>query len=401
MNVLRIYCSLLEAPLRCQWVLLSTGRAPAAGAGPLAELPRAADRVQLIIPAAEVLLTRARLPRGVRRHSDAVLAYAVETETLGEPEANQVTWLGATGDEDALAVINKKSLTQWLEALAGAGLGQCEVCCETLMLPWKDGEWSLAWSGSEGYVRTGAFEGAATDCGDRNAPPLSLRMMLKAARGALPNAIAIYTTAPDAEPDIDAWQRELGVTLRRAGSWTWRTATIDAGISLTRPRRHWRSALRTLAPLRTAAWIAGAALFIHAALLAADWTLLSGEQRSLRQKMEARFRATFPDAVALVDPALQMSRKLAEARHAAGQVDGGDFLPMIENAALALKDVPPGSVRRISFEYGRLTLDLSVVDDARVRQILARLGQAGLKTELAPAAGRTSSGTLTVTVRAS
>ena len=58
MSLLRIYAPLGIAPTRCQWVLIGAG-APLAGEGTLAELPRGAERVQLVIPAAQVLLTRA------------------------------------------------------------------------------------------------------------------------------------------------------------------------------------------------------------------------------------------------------------------------------------------------------------------------------------------------------
>ena len=67
----------------------------------------------------------------------------------------------------------------------------------------------------------------------------------------------------------------------------------------------------------------------------ADWSALDRDEVDLRRQMETRFRAAFPDAVAVVDPALQMRRKLAEARHVAGKPDNGDFLPMIENIAIA------------------------------------------------------------------
>jgi general secretion pathway protein L len=125
--------------------------------------------------------------------------------------------------------------------------------------------------------------------------------------------------------------------------------------------------------------------------------------------MESRFRAAFPDAVAVVDPALQMRRKLAEARHAAGQSDSGDFLPMIEQVAAAAKDLPAGAVRAVSFEGGRMTIELSAVEEASVRRIVARLTQSGLSVdkgvENAPArsspSARPGSGTVVITVRAS
>ena len=165
--------------------------------------------------------------------------------------------------------------------------------------------------------------------------------------------------------------------------------------------RRWRLGPGTRARLRTVAWIAGVAFAIHAVALVADWTRLAGEQRALRQHMESRFRAAFPDAVAVADPALQMRRKLAEARHAVNQPDDGDFPAMIEKVAAGLKELPVGALRTISYESGRMTLELAVSDEALVRRVAARLIQAGLSVATLPAAARTGRDTVTMTVRAS
>jgi general secretion pathway protein L len=409
MSLLRIFCSLRDAPQQCQWALVSEGREPVVGQGPLAQLPQRAERVQLVLPAAEVLITRANLPHSAKRHAGSVLAFAVEEETLGDPEANQVSWLGSAADADVLAVADRQGLTAWHDALEAAGIGEYEVHCETLMLPVAAGEWSLAWDGREGFVRTGEIEGAATDCGDRETPPLSLRLMLDEAKARIeaPNAIVVYLsmTAPDAEsnaaPDPEAWQRKLGVALRVAGPWDWRRAPPDAGVSLARERQRWRLLPDTLQRLRPAAWLVATALAVHALALIVDWTRLAGEQRSVRAQMESSFRAAFPDAVAVADPALQMRRKLSDARHAAGQPDSGDFLPMIEKVAAALKEVPTGALRIAAYESGRITLELAAVEEASVRRIVERLLQTGMHVDTSPAGTRAGSATVVLTVRSS
>lgn len=403
MSLLRIYCALLDQPQRCQWALVNDGRPPVTGEGRLADLPRRADRVQLLIPAAQVLITRARIPHGARRSAGSVLAFAVEEQTAGEPDGNQVSWLGSVGDDDALAVVDKNGLERWRHALGDVGIRVGEVHCETLLLPIRPGEWSVAWNGGEGFVRSGTYEGAVTDCGDRDSPPLSLRLMLEEAknRDEAPSSIALYLTTPDAAPDIDAWQRELGMNLRIAGTWDWRTAPSGAGVSLAQQRRRWSLLSGAVARLRPAAWMLGAALTIHAVALITDWTLLSGEQRALRQQMESQFRAAFPEAVAVADPALQMRRKLAEARHGAGISDSGDFLPMIEHVTAAAKALPAGAVRAVSYEGGRLQLELAANEEAAVQRIVERLRQSGLSVDRPPASGRAASSTIVLNVSAS
>jgi general secretion pathway protein L len=393
MSFLRIYAPLGDAPLRCEWVLIDE-RQSVRGEGTLAELPRGAERVQLVIPAAQVLITRASLPKGARRRAGSMLAFAVEDATAAEPEANQVSWLGPAADANALAVIDKQGLRRWRDALEAVGLRGYELHAETLLLPWANGEWSLAWNGGEGFVRTGEFEGAATDGGDSASPPLSLRMMLEEAqlRGARPDAIAVYVAAPGTSQDFKPWESALGVPMRVLGAWDWRMAPARAGISLGQERRRWRVAPAALARLRPAAWIAGAALAIHGTALIADWALLGSEQRAVRHEMEARFRSAFPDAVAVADPALQMRRQLAVARHGAGVPDGGDFAPMVEKVGAGLKELPPGGLRTISYESGRMILEFAAIEEPALRRIVARLVQTGLAVDV--------TGTKLITVRA-
>lgn len=401
MNILRLYCSLLEMPSQCQWVLLNDNGRSTAGKGPLAGLPRRAERVQLIIPAPEILILQAHLPAAARRAGGAVLAFAVEERTVSEQDANHVSWLGTVGDNGVLAVLDKRGLERWRSALEGVGIRSFEVHSEMLLLPWAPAEWSVAWNGQEGFVRTGKLEAAATDLGDRKSPPLSLRLMLERleTNGSRPLSLALYTTAEDALPDVEAWQASLGTAIRIAGAWDWRSAVIGDGIGLAQETPRWRGLSAVASKLRLAAWIAGISLAVHAGALVVDWTLLAGEQRSLRREMDARFRATFPDAVAVVDPLLQMRRKLAEARHAMGQPDVGDFLPMIEKVAAEMKELPAGTIRILSYEGGRMTLEVTAMDEQSIDRIVTRLRQTGITADRSSSS--TGTGRAIITVRVS
>lgn len=400
-SLLRIRGSLRDLPQRCQWALAGEGREPVSGEGRLEDLPRRADRIQLVIPAEQVLLTRARVPQEARRRAGSALAFAIEEQTAGEPDANHVSWLGKVGDEDVLAAIDKRGLAQWRDAFTAAGVRGYEVHAETLLLPWAAGQWSLAWNGREGFVRTGELEGSATDCGDRESPPLSLRLLLQEAeaRGAGPASLGLYTTAPDAAPDLDAWTRELGIATHVAGAWDWRSAPPDAGVSVAQERQRWGAFNGVATRLRPAAWILGAALAIQAVALVVDWTSLANEQRTLRRQMESRFRAAFPDALAVVDPVLQMRRKLTEAHHAAGQPDSGDFLAMIRKVSAAMKDLPAGALRTLSYENGRMTLELAAGDEAALQRMVTRLAQSGLSVDPSAASKRPPGASVVITVR--
>ena len=384
MSLLRIYCPLRNPPRRCRWALVENGTRIAAGEGDLGEVPRHAGRVQIVVPAPDVLLARVRLPPGAKHRSEPVLGFAVEEVTAGDPDSSRVKWLGASGEFDVLAVMDRRGLAHWHDALGAAGIAAYEIQPEILLLPRAAGEWSLAWNGREGYARTAEFEGVATDCGDRDSPPESLSLLLAeaAARDERPASIAIYTSSQDEAPDTGAWARRLGVPVHLAGAWDWRTAE-DAGKAMAGEARSWGTLPRILTRLRPAAWIAGVALGLHALALGAQVALLGHERQVLREQMEARFRAAFPDTVSVVDPALQMRRKLAQARRASDEPDAGDFLPMLAQVATGATGWPHGALRVLSYESGRMTIELGAPGVPLSRGIEDRLVKAGMSVRTA------------------
>jgi len=385
MSLLRIFASLYGQPNHCRWLLMEKNKLPVSGEGPLSELPRHTQHVQLVLPAAQVMLTTVTLPQGTKHPQGSALAYAMEDEMLEEPDTNQVSWLGLVDTEHhQVAVIDKAGLLRWQEALQATGIDDYEIHCETLFLPFINGEWSIDWNGSDGFVRNGLREGSAlinhADVASA-AAPLSLVMLMEEARTnqTIPTAIALYTPLHQA-PDIQRWTKELGVPVYLAEHQDWRNAPVEAGVNLAPSPKHWRIFTGLLAALRPAAAILCVALVIHISALATEHILLVKEQRSLRERMETQFRRTFPEAVAVSDPALQMRRKLSEAYAASGQSDNSDFLPMMEQMAMVMSTLPADSVRSISYDSGGLSIELSTLDETTQQQLLSQLLAAGLES---------------------
>jgi general secretion pathway protein L len=69
--------------------------------------------------------------------------------------------------------------------------------------------------------------------------------------------------------------------------------------------------------LRPAAFLAASALAIEVVGTFCHWGVLRHEKAQLEARMNDQFRAAFPQAQAIVDPALQMRRTCRRARAAA------------------------------------------------------------------------------------
>jgi general secretion pathway protein L len=142
--------------------------------------------------------------------------------------------------------------------------------------------------------------------------------------------------------------------------------------------------------------VAFASVFcLHAIVTVVDWLRLRNEATSIRAEMNARFRSVFPDAKAIVDPALQMSRNLADLRRSGGQPDPSDFVPLL--AQIAGKLGPSGvKPQKIRYEKGQLQLDLPISAGETKESIEAKLAAEGLRIQVETVTSSTASVSITV-----
>lgn len=113
-----------------------------------------------------------------------------------------------------------------------------------------------------------------------------------------------------------------------------------------------------------------------------EWAMLTQERKVLTESMQRSFRSAFGEGNALVNAPLQMQRNLAEMRHAAGLPDEGDFLPLINLAAVRLNELPAGSVRSLHYETGRLDVDIKLARNEDFHKLQSVLQKSGLNVRV-------------------
>lgn len=123
--------------------------------------------------------------------------------------------------------------------------------------------------------------------------------------------------------------------------------------------RHGNAAQRWLADFDWRAWRLPAALgaaSVAVALIGLNlhWGMLTQERDQLRTQIERRYRQTFPGSQALVDPLLQMRRRVAGLRTSAGQAGPDDFVPLLSRFAQALGGQATDALSGVEFREGSL-----------------------------------------------
>lgn len=374
----------LDEP-RLRWALSAGGRVEQ-GASPLAEIPRA-EETCLVLPVARVAFVRAALPPGPAAKLAKLAPFAIEDAIVSAPEDILATVLDdERNGERLVAVIDRAWLEAALAELAAHGIRPARAIVESALAAGSPGTWTVVWTGGGGFAALGGIEAIALDASLDGRPPLSLKLAADERRrhGDAPKAVRVLLAGGADAPDTRRWVESLHVPVAVVGKWVPEEADAAAAAcpNLLPGQGGSRWTGKELAArFKPAAILAAGILLVHGALTVADWSRLAYEARRLRGDTEAAFRKSFPEAKAVVDPALQMRRNVADLRRAAGEPDATDFVPVLAKLApaLAAAGLRPQSLR---YERGELALDLVVAPDDTREKVASRLQVPGLRVQV-------------------
>jgi general secretion pathway protein L len=188
-------------------------------------------------------------------------------------------------------------------------------------------------------------------------PPLAVRIAADEAaqRGTRPEQLRVLVEPGLDLPDAAVWgeRAAIKVSVAQTGSLLAGPASANSIDLLAGDFARRSAGLASLRVPRLAWGLAAAIVVVQCGFTALDWWRLERERRSLEAERESIFRAAFPEARTVVDPALQMRRNLADLQRARGRASASDFLALA--SAAAKSDSAPA--RRLTYSAGRLEID--------------------------------------------
>jgi general secretion pathway protein L len=347
--------------------------------GTLTELARHAvgDRWLLIAPGERLTLHQVPQPGRKRSLWARAVPYALEDQVAEDIETLHFA-LGVAPDGDRLpvAVVAHDTLRGWLETCAQAGLTPAAVVPEPLLLPWREGDWSVLLEQRRAVVRTGRWQGFATErdllelllnqalaeVGDAKpqrlrvwgGPPLELAEigLELVTEDALPEPLRLFATGYPPIPTLNLLQGPYS----RQAHWG---------------RRHWR----------VAAVLAGLWLLAHGIAQIHEYWSLQRELVTLRTEMEQVFKDAVPGATRIVNPKVQMETRLRELRTSGSS--SGALFELLYQCGKQLTGFPEVALRGFSYRDRQLDLDLEGGNPAVLDQLQQRLNQqTGLHVEM-------------------
>lgn len=388
-----------DAQTPLSWVLHDLdGEQRNAGQQPLADLPAAAT-CQIIAAASAVFLTQVPLPTRQTQKLRQLLPYAVEEKLMCDPERVHVA-LGPIDEKGRadVAVVDREWMQAILERFRLAGRKPQAMWVETLLPPWRHGDWTVVWNGREGFVRTGPAAGFLLDGGAAEAVPQALQLALPAGEGQRPERLLFYAAQPKAMPDLRLWEAQLGMPLQAAGAWTWAEGCQGGGIDLLQgdfavsQAGEWaRLCKPTLVLLAAIVALQGGASLV-------DYGRLKLEQVRLQRQMTSIFRKTFPQVTTIADAPAQMKQNLELLRQRAGEPDARDFLALMDQAGVVFANMGTIDVQRMQYEWGKLRFQTPVPDRQTAELVRSRLATEAIQSHLDYQAGADGTGMATFTM---
>lgn len=373
---------------RAEWVAIDAQgrRIGPPGSGPLADAASAANgrATVVLLPAVDVLLTRAELPvRGSARILRA-LPFALEEQIAEDIEALHFAAgrPGADGQVPAAAV-DREQLESWLAALQEAGIDPQVVCSEAEGCPAAPNHLNWLLDTRRCLARSGdgipvMLEIESLDEALRYGPGFP-------GEDDQPRHLSVYLTA-DARnlhgEALEALRPDLAsLELRLLPEGV--LPHLAAGVVTRDPinLRQGAFAVRTQVDRLWKPWRGAAALLgILALLLVGQEALallqLKREEQRLDAAIETAFQQAMPGA-RMEDPRFQVERRLAALR-GTGNAANESFLQALEAAGTSLGTAQNVRLDALSYRAGVLDLRLrapSVDALEQIRQAAARDGR--------------------------
>ncbi len=373
----------------CEW---SPVRQPAEPVqrGSLRDLASACSgrRAVLVADGAEITLTQAHVPSRQRSTVMRAVPYALEDRFAEDIEALHF----AVGDrqEDGwvrVAVVRHEVMQDWRKRCFDAGISLAEVVPELLFLPHVEGGWSLLGDGNRILVRTGAWSGFVTD---REAAPVYLDLALRQAGEDKPDSLHLFGELDPAEVRLSSQLNVVKAESPMTALQVYAQQDVPyAKFSLLQGiYKHGAEIGRMFRPWRVAAILAAVIVLLQFGLNVTQQVKLESLARDYTAEMERIYRETFPDARKVVNPRVQMDRRLAELRRGTAGGDGG-VLALMSRAGPVVKATPGLKIDGLNYRNGDMILTISADSLERVDQLRGRLLEAGeLQVELQSASSR-------------
>jgi len=348
------------------------------------------NRVVLLIPGTDVLLTHTSIPTSNKQRLLKAIPYAFENQILDDVETQHF----AIGTRDQsgnipVAIINKSTIEALVDLLQQNNIHANIITPDTLTLPWIPESWTILRENNLCLVRTSESGGFSMESENLSAlVQASTGDNTEQADGQLPENIKIINHGnkdDDIEDisDIDIenkWQAEHyendPLTLMAEAFNPANCINLLQGKYSPRSQliKNWRP------------WIPAAALFViwislQGVIDVTNYVTMGKESEALSHEIEKIFRDELPEIKRMVNPRAQMKQQLAKLKKSKGSGEE-NFLDLLSLTSPAFKNKDVKELKNINYRSNQLDIELTINNLQNLDSLKQKLEDRGLKIEI-------------------
>ncbi|NOX43716.1 MAG: type II secretion system protein GspL [Gammaproteobacteria bacterium] len=350
----------------------------------------AGHKIVVIIPGNDVTLSSALVPTQNKKRLMTALPFALEDQLVSDVEDLHFA-LGGRNDEGETncAVVDRDKMDNWVAKLKEFGIQANFIIPDILAVPFVNGSWSLLVDENNVLVRTGFQSGFSIETENAEA---FLAMLLKENSDTPPERLYVYKydEGGSALPDLSSLQLEIIEDICVVNLLPLiKGLDLDSAINLLQGAysrseqigKIWR-------PWWPAAAMFASLVFLQLAMTTTHYFQLKSQSDEIQAEIKQIYLTAFPDAKNVVNPQVQMERKLKALRGGAGQ-GGSSVLGLLSGTASVLKSTAGLEIKSIRYQDGKLDVDMIIKDLQTLDKLKLQLvQQSGLSVDIVTANSR-------------
>jgi len=373
------------------WLARGDAATPSSRTETLQRLAEQGEAARLVVfaPAKALVTLAAEVPPLSGQRLRQALPYALEEQLAEDVEQFHFAH-GQRDSEGSIPVIAlaREQMEQWHTLFDSLDFHPHQLLNEALTLPWQEGEWSLLLEERTALLRTGRHRAHSVPLAQL---PALLSLAWKQRKEETTPTLRVY----DARATVDGLEPEIAAAVAGAVEYEKITdqlrllaqgAEADAGINLLQGEFSRKEQLGKLwRPWRLTAMLLGGWLLLQVLMSIGQYFSLRSLDNELYASIEQVYRDTFPQAKNVVNPRLQMERKLAELR---GGTGSNTFAALLAGTGPVLSGMKGVTLQSLRYKQGELELELNVAGLPLLDQIKSGLQSKRLSVEVRSATAR-------------
>jgi general secretion pathway protein L len=333
----------------------------------------------VIIPAEDILITAAALPKMNRSRLAQALPFALEEQLIGEVG----TLHFAQGDRQAdeglpVAVVSREKMQAWIALLQSWDIEADRMVPSALALPVAENTWHVAINGMA-TVRTSLYQGFVAD--KNNLQEMLAIALASATASPAVLQISNYSTQPVAETlslplginEAFKEAEQLSVDMAKEAVRLPAINLLQGPYRSTKSRYPQMHKIGKVASCLVVVWVI--LLFIYPTV---SYFILKHRVSSIDSQVQQIYKRNFPLSTSVVAPKMRMEEKL---RKFTAQAGDSKLFFLLGYVGKGILEKPSIKLKRFDFQNNQLTLELTTASSDDFTTFTDFLSRQGLNVK--------------------